>query len=32
MHHVLQLEVAHVEISRVALDRVTRFLRHAFDG
>jgi monoterpene epsilon-lactone hydrolase len=32
MHHVFQLDVAHLESSRVALDRVTRFLRNAFDG
>ena len=32
MHHVFQLDVAHLESSRDALDRSTRFLRHAFDG
>ena len=32
MHHVFQLDVAHLESSRVALDRATRFLRNAFDG
>ena len=32
MHHVFQLDVAHLESSRVALDRATRFLRDAFDG
>ena len=32
MHHVFQLDVAHLETSRVALDRATRFLRSAFDG
>jgi len=32
MHHVFQLDVAHLESSRAALDRATRFLRHAFDG
>jgi monoterpene epsilon-lactone hydrolase len=30
MHHVFQLDVAHLESSRVALDRATRFLRNAF--
>lgn len=30
MHHVFQLEVAHLESSRVALDRAALFLRHAF--
>jgi epsilon-lactone hydrolase len=32
MHHVFQLDVVHLEGSRVALDRATRFLRTAFDG
>ncbi len=32
MHHVFQLDVAHLESSRAALDSVTRFLRNAFDG
>ena len=32
MHHVFQLDVAHLEGSRVALERATRFLRNAFDG
>jgi epsilon-lactone hydrolase len=32
MHHVFQLDVAHLESSRVALDRAIRFLRNAFDG
>jgi epsilon-lactone hydrolase len=30
MHHVFQLDVAHLESSRVALDRAGRFLRNAF--
>ena len=32
MHHVFQLDVAHLETSRTALDRAGRFLRDAFDG
>ncbi len=32
MHHVFQLDVAHLESSRVALDRAARFLRNVFDG
>lgn len=32
MHHVFQLDVAHLETSRTALDRASRFLRTAFDG
>ena len=32
MHHVFQLDVAHLESSRIALDRAARFLRNAFDG
>jgi epsilon-lactone hydrolase len=32
MHHVFQLDVAHLDSSRVALDRAARFLRNAFDG
>ena len=32
MHHVFQLDVAHLESSRTALERTTRFLRRAFDG
>jgi acetyl esterase/lipase len=32
MHHVFQLDVAHLESSRVALDSAARFLRNAFDG
>lgn len=32
MHHVFQLDVAHLETSRVALDRAARFLRNAFDA
>jgi acetyl esterase/lipase len=31
MHHVFQLDVAHLESSRVALDRAARFLRRAFN-
>ncbi|WP_437310620.1 alpha/beta hydrolase [Sorangium sp. So ce388] len=31
MHHVFQLDVAHLETSRNALDRAARFLRDAFD-
>jgi len=31
MHHVFQLDVAHLESSRVALERAARFLRSAFD-
>jgi monoterpene epsilon-lactone hydrolase len=31
MHHVFQLDVAHLESSRAALDRSARFLRNAFD-
>ncbi|WP_144640541.1 alpha/beta hydrolase [Bordetella genomosp. 13] len=31
MHHVFQLDVAHLESSRRALDRAARFLRDAFD-
>lgn len=31
MHHVFQLDVAHLESSRAALDRAARFLRNAFD-
>lgn len=31
MHHVFQLDVAHLESSRAALDRAARFLRDAFD-
>jgi monoterpene epsilon-lactone hydrolase len=30
MHHVFQLDVAHLESSRAALDRAARFLRDAF--
>ncbi|TCR60786.1 alpha/beta hydrolase [Bosea sp. BK604] len=30
MHHVFQLDVAHLESSRSALDRAALFLRHAF--
>ncbi len=30
MHHVFQLDVAHLESSRAALDRAARFLRSAF--
>jgi epsilon-lactone hydrolase len=30
MHHVFQLDVAHLESSRTALDRAARFLRSAF--
>jgi len=32
MHHVFQLDVAHLESSRVALDRAARFLHDAFAG
>jgi acetyl esterase/lipase len=32
MHHVFQLDVAHLESSRRALDRVAQFLHQAFDG
>jgi epsilon-lactone hydrolase len=32
MHHVFQLDVAHLESSRVALDRAARFLRGAFNS
>jgi epsilon-lactone hydrolase len=32
MHHVFQLDVAHLESSRVALDRAAQFLRDALDG
>ncbi|MCA1457647.1 alpha/beta hydrolase [Bradyrhizobium sp. BRP22] len=32
MHHVFQLDVVHLESSRVALDRAARFLRNALDG
>jgi acetyl esterase/lipase len=31
MHHVFQLDVAHLESSRDALDRAARFVRNAFD-
>jgi epsilon-lactone hydrolase len=31
MHHVFQLDVAHLESSRKALDNAARFLRQAFD-
>jgi monoterpene epsilon-lactone hydrolase len=31
MHHVFQLDVAHLESSRRALDRAAQFLRNAFD-
>jgi acetyl esterase/lipase len=31
MHHVFQLDVAHLETSRNALDRAASFLREAFD-
>lgn len=31
MHHVFQLDVAHLESSRAALDRAARFLRGAFN-
>jgi monoterpene epsilon-lactone hydrolase len=31
MHHVFQLDVAHLESSRVALDRAAQFLSNAFD-
>lgn len=31
MHHVFQLDVAHLESSRNALDSAARFLRNAFD-
>ena len=31
MHHVFQLDVDHLESSRVALDRAARFLRNTFD-
>ncbi len=31
MHHVFQLDVAHLESSRAALDRAARFLREAFN-
>jgi len=30
MHHVFQLDVAHLESSRAALDSAARFLRDAF--
>ncbi|TFW19585.1 alpha/beta hydrolase [Duganella callida] len=30
MHHVFQLDVAHLDSSRVALDRAAQFLRNAF--
>ena len=30
MHHVFQLDVAHLESSRVALDHAARFLNNAF--
>ncbi|MBR0641303.1 alpha/beta hydrolase [Plastoroseomonas hellenica] len=32
MHHVFQLDVAHLESSRAALDRTARFLRGAFNA
>jgi acetyl esterase/lipase len=32
MHHVFQLDVAHLESSRSALDHAAQFLRHAFDS
>jgi epsilon-lactone hydrolase len=32
MHHVFQLDVAHLETSRAALDSAAQFLRNAFDG
>jgi monoterpene epsilon-lactone hydrolase len=32
MHHVFQLDVAHLESSRVALDRAASFLRSAFNS
>ncbi|MCE4223356.1 alpha/beta hydrolase [Methylobacterium sp. C25] len=32
MHHVFQLDVAHLESSRTALDRAARFLRAAFNA
>lgn len=32
MHHVFQLDVAHLESSRAALDRAARFLRDAFSA
>jgi epsilon-lactone hydrolase len=32
MHHVFQLDVAHLESSLVALDRAAQFLRSALDG
>lgn len=32
MHHVFQLDVAHLESSRAALDSAAQFLRNAFDG
>jgi acetyl esterase/lipase len=31
MHHVFQLDVAHIESSRVALDNTARFLRESFN-
>ncbi|WP_424626924.1 alpha/beta hydrolase [Bradyrhizobium sp. SYSU BS000235] len=31
MHHVFQLDVAHLESSRIALDRAAHFLRNTFD-
>lgn len=31
MHHVFQLDVAHLDSSRTALDRAARFLRDAFE-
>jgi monoterpene epsilon-lactone hydrolase len=31
MHHVFQLDVAHIESSRAALDSAARFLRNAFN-
>jgi epsilon-lactone hydrolase len=31
MHHVFQLDVAHLDSSRAALDRTARFLRDAFE-
>jgi monoterpene epsilon-lactone hydrolase len=32
MHHVFQLDVAHIESSRIALDNAARFLHDAFTG
>lgn len=32
MHHVFQLDVEHLDSSRMALDRAAQFLRNAFDG